>query len=278
MQRLALGPQEAHLLGVQAPVPAAGDGAQAALRHVRLPRGGGLVVLDADQVTRGLIQPLVGLGHGGVLDDLELVGLIVGAHGVLQLASQVIVVPLRLDDEYAAAGGQAGVGRGGVPLPELFAQVGAVGLLGVLDGVVNGQDVRTLTRDTATHTGCDVAAPVALDGPLLGGLEVGVQAGVEDGLVDRVDDDLLDLAAEGHGQRHVVRAGDDFVVRAAAQVPGREHPAGQLTLAVARRHEQHQARAPALLHVAAELLQAAADVLMDPPRLVAGVDLLGELK
>lgn len=140
------------------------------------------------------------LGNSRVADDLELVGLVVGPHGVLNLARQVVVVPPGLDNEHPTAGGQAGVGRGGVPLPQLFAQVCALGLLSILDGVIDGQDVGALTRNTATHTGRHVAAAVPLDCPLLCGLEIRVQPGVEDRLIDRVHDHLLDLAAEGHGQ------------------------------------------------------------------------------
>ena len=251
-------------------------GAHAARRGIIVTRGGRLVVLHADDLVGGRVQPLVCLSNGRVLDDLECVGLVVGLHGVLQLAGQVVIVPPSLDDEHAATRSQAGVGRGGIPLPELLAQVGALRLLSVLDRVVDGEDVSALARDTAAHTGGHVAAAVTLDGPLLSGLEVRVQAGVEDRLVDWIGDDLLDLAAEGHGQGHVVRAGDEFVVRAAPQMPGREHAGRQLALAVARRHEQHQARTLALLHLTTETFQAPTDVLVNPSRQVAWVDLLGE--
>jgi hypothetical protein len=42
------------------------------------------------------------------------------------------------------------------------------------------------------------------------------------------------------------------------------------------RHQQHQARAFALFHLAAEALQAPADVLVDPAGEVSGVDFLGK--
>ena len=64
--------------------------------------------------------------------------------------------------------------------------------------------------------------------------------------------------------------------RAAAKVTGREHQARQLRFTVPGWNQQHQAWAAALLHILAEPLQAAADILMNPARDVARVDLLDE--
>ena len=143
-------------------------------------------------------------------------------------------------------------------------------------GVVDQQTVRPFAGDPPTHARCHIPASVALDCPLLGCLKIRVQSSVKDRLVDRVVDDLLDFPAERHRQRHVIRTGDELMIRASPQVPRREHPGSNLGLTVAWRHQQHQPRAFTLLHLTAETLQAAANVLMHPPCLVAGVDLLDE--
>jgi hypothetical protein len=233
-------------------------------------------IAEAQDHVRGGVQVLVVLGDRRVLHHLELVGLLVLLHGDLQAPCQVVVVPPGLDHQHAAARRQAGVGRGAVPVPQLLARLGRVGLLGVLDRVVDDEDVRALAGDAAADARSDVAAAVAVHAPLFHRLVVRVQAGGEHRLVCRVLQDTFDLAAEGHGQAHVVRAGDDFVVRVAPQVPGREHAAGQLALAVPRGHQQHQARAQALGHVVAEALQAPGDVLVHPARVIARVQPLGE--
>ena len=178
--------------------------------------------------------------------------------------------------KHAPAGGQAGVGRGAVPVPQLLACIGVVGLLGVFDGVIDQQDVAAAPCDAAAHASGDVAPTGIGDGPLAVGAEVRVQPGREHALVGGVFDGFLDLAAEGLGQRHVVGAGNDLMVRVVAQVPGREHPAGQLGLARTRGHQDHQARAQTFRHVVAELLQAPCDVLVDPAGVVARVQALHE--
>lgn len=94
--------------------------------------------------------------------------------------------------------------------------------------VVDDQDVGALTGDTTAHAGRHVTAASASDAPLLISLKVGVQPRVEDALVRRVIENFLHLAAKGHGERHVVRAGDHLVIRVPAQVPGGEHPGGKL--------------------------------------------------
>jgi hypothetical protein len=66
------------------------------------------------------------------------------------------------------------------------------------------------------------------------------------------------------------------MVRLTAQMPRREHPAGQLTLPAPWRHQEHQAGRQALLDVLAELLQAPADVFMDPSGQVVRVQALHE--
>lgn len=57
-----------------------------------------------------------------------------------------------------------------------------------------------------------------------------------------------------------------------AHVPGGEVPAGNLALTVPRGHQQHQAGVLAGRHVRAELLQAPADVLVDPADQVFGIN------
>ena len=67
------------------------------------------------------------------------------------------------------------------------------------------------------------------------------------------------------------------MVRVPAQVPGGEHPGGQLRLAVPWRHQDHQPGAQAGSHVITEALETAGDVAVDPAGVVAGVDPLGEV-
>ena len=52
-----------------------------------------------------------------------------------------------LDNQHPAAGGQAGVRRGLVPVPELVADEDRVGLLLILDRVVDDQNVAVMGED-----------------------------------------------------------------------------------------------------------------------------------
>ena len=179
--------------------------------------------VDGDQVGV-VVEVLVVLGDGGVLDDDKLVCVGVCSHRVLESACQVVVMPPSLNHKYAPSRGKSGVGGRAIPIPQLFADVCTVGLLSILQRVINDQQVGTLARDTAAHTGSHVGAPAALQAPLLGTLVIWIQTDVKHRVELGVSQHLLDLLRESHGQRHVVRAGDDLVVRVAAQVPGRERP------------------------------------------------------
>ena len=87
------------------------------------------------------------LGESRVPNNLELVGgLPLSGHGLLEPTSQVIVVPPRFDDQHPAAGGQAGVRRGLVPVPQLVTDQNRVRLLLVLDRVVDDQAVADENR------------------------------------------------------------------------------------------------------------------------------------
>ena len=74
-----------------------------------------------------IVAVLVLMAKGRVLDDLEVVDALRRAlladerHGLLQPAGEVVVVPPRLDDKDAAAGGEARIRRGLVPVPQLLA-------------------------------------------------------------------------------------------------------------------------------------------------------------
>ena len=152
------------------------------------------VVLDEVRV---LVQPLIGLRDGRVLDHLELVDVLVivaRLHQRLQPPGQVIVVPPRLDDQHPASGRQTAVSGRQVPLPDLFTGVGTVGLLRVLHRVVNHETVRAFTRDRASDTRCHVPATVGLDRPGLRRLVIRIQAGLEHRLVQRIVDDALHFA------------------------------------------------------------------------------------
>ena len=142
--------------------------------------------------------------------------------------------------------------------------------------------MRTLSGDAHAHARGHVAAGadarVGYELPVLGRLHFGVQLGVgEQLLVERRPDDVPDLPRELEGQRDVIRAGDDLVGRVVPEEPRREQLGGDLGLPVPRGHEDHEARGLLVPHVLRELLQALADVVVDPPRLVSRVEALDEL-
>lgn len=94
-----------------------------------------------------LIAVLPVLAERRVPDDLELVGLVLGGHGLLEPTSEVVIVPKRLDTQHPAAGCQAGIRRGLVPVPELVADENRVGLLLILDRVIDDQNVAVMGED-----------------------------------------------------------------------------------------------------------------------------------
>ena len=218
------------------------------------------------------------LAERRVPNDLELIGVVLSGHGLLEPTSQVVVVPEGFDTQYPAAGGQAGVRRGLVPVPQLVADQYRVRLLLILDRVIDDQDVRTLTGDTAPDAGGGEAA--TLRGvPRFRGLGVRVELGVwKNRLVVGLSHDLAHLPRELHRQFEVVTDVDELVRGVVPQVPSGEADGRQLALAVARRHQNHQAGGLLLRHLSTEPFEPAADIIMNPAGQVRRVGHLSELE
>jgi len=170
------------------------------------------------------------LGDCWQLNDLPLV-----CPGVIpcqgnEFARKVLSVPAGHDDKDAGILLLAGVEGRGVPVPDVLADGGGVGLLAVLDGIVDDEPVCAHAGDATSDTRAAVAPLVPDDLEDIGVAQVRPGHGAGVGIVEACVrkqllvglgvDDALDIPVKAAGQIGGVTGGDDGSVGEIAQDPG----------------------------------------------------------
>ena len=151
--------------------------------------------------------------------------------------AQIVLVPSGHHQGDAAVGLEAGGKVGAVPVPELVAGQRGIGLHGVLDRVVDQDEVGAPTGDRAADAGCVVLAAL-VGGPAAHRAVALLQLVAQHVAV--FGGQRAHPAAEMQGERGGVRGGDHRGARMAGQVPGGKQHRGVGRFRRSGRHQHHQ--------------------------------------
>ena len=158
-----------------------------------------------------------------------------------QAACQIVFVPPCLDQNDSTTRHQARIERRAIPIPHQFTAALAVGLLTILERVINQRNVSTAPCNCRAHTSGNVSPAVVRVHPV-GRLAIRCQRHAAEHLAKlRFGDDVANIPPEVIGKVAVVTRRDNLPLRIAPQTPRREPLASQLRFAVPRRHEYHKA-------------------------------------
>jgi hypothetical protein len=155
------------------------------------------------------------VGLGGDVHDPPQVPVLGGE----EPAGEVVLVPAGQDDDDRGAGGEAGGGDVGPPVPHVLPERLGVGFLAVLDRVVDDQQVGGAAGEATADADGQHPALVAVEGPVVDGAVVG---GDRQAQLGWCGDAVADRAAVAGGEALPVGGDDDPGVGVLGEPPGGE--------------------------------------------------------